>query len=434
MRRRPWLEVDPDGGRGLAALPYGVVAPRGGTPRVAVRLGEHAVDLAALAGAGLLDGLPGTAAGDGPTPTGLTDVGSLLPLLAAPLETWRGLRTRLVELLADDGDPALRDDADLRARAVLDLADVEQHLPVVPGDYVDFYSSLEHATNVGRLFRPDGDPLLPNWRWIPIGYHGRSAGVVVDGTDVARPAGQRRPAEPGAAPSFGPSARLDIEVELGWLTGPGPDDASYVAPGDVWDLVRGVVLVDDWSARDLQAWEYQPLGPFLGKAFCTSISAWVLPVEALDGARVAQREQDPPPLPHLRGGDADVWDLHLSAELTPAGGEATVVTRTNARHLYWSVPQQMAHATSGGARVRAGDLFASGTVSGSEPGSEGSLLELTRGGAEPLELAGGVRRAFLDDGDRVVLRGWADVDGERVALGDVAGTVVAGPPVDVPGS
>ena len=424
--RASWLPVTD--GRGLAALPYGVVRPRPGTaaaaaddaPRVAVRLGEACVDLAALADAGLLDVVDGLH-----DPAGRTRTDTLRPLLALPRPAWTGLRARLQDLLAHDGDGALRDDTDLTGRAVLPLADVQELLPVVPGDYVDFYSSLEHATNVGRLFRPDGDPLLPSWRWLPIGYHGRSAGVVVSGTDVRRPSGQRRPGEDGRPP-FGPSTRLDVELELGWFTTDGPADGSPVPGEDTWDLVRGVVLVNDWSARDVQAWEYQPLGPFLGKAFATSVSAWVLPVEALDGARVAQREQDPAPLAHLAAGEADVWDLALEVELTPAGGEPSVVSRTSSRHLYWSVRQQMAHATSGGAVVRAGDLWASGTVSGPEPGSEGSLLELTRGGAEPLNLGGGVTRTFLADGDTVVLRGAAEVAGERVALGDVVGTVVPG--------
>jgi fumarylacetoacetase len=287
------------------------------------------------------------------------------------------------------------------------LGDVELHLPFAVADYVDFYSSLEHATNVGRIFRPNAEPLLPNWRWLPIGYHGRAGTVVVSGTDVVRPCGQTL--EPGASvPTFGPSRRLDIELELGFVVGVPSRRGEPVSTAAFSDHVFGVVLLNDWSARDIQAWEYEPLGPFLGKSFQTSISAWVTPLALLEPARVQAPLQDPPPLPHLAlpnldGGQHYGLDLELAIELN---GE--VVSRGNARTLYWTMPQQLAHATSNGASVRTGDLMATGTITGPEPGSEGSLIELTRNGS------------FLEDGDEVVLRAKAGA----VELGEVRGSVL----------
>jgi fumarylacetoacetase len=279
-------------------------------------------------------------------------------------------------------------------------------LPFDVADYVDFYSSLEHAANLGRMFRPDQEPLLPNWRWLPVAYHGRAGSVVVSGTDVVRPRGQRK-APDEETPTFGPSRRLDFELELGFVVGVPTELGEPVAVDAFADHVFGLVLVNDWSARDIQAWEYVPLGPNLGKSFQTSISAWVTPLALLEGARVEAPPQDPPPLPHLAGGRDWALDLGLEVELN---GET--VSRGNARTLYWTLPQQLAHATSNGAPLRTGDLMASGTISGAEPGSEGSMIELFRG------------ERFLADGDEIVLRGRA-ADG--VGLGEVRGRVRASP-------
>ncbi|HZS31239.1 MAG TPA: fumarylacetoacetate hydrolase family protein [Gaiellaceae bacterium] len=276
-------------------------------------------------------------------------------------------------------------------------------LPFEVADYVDFYSSLEHATNLGRLFRPDQEPLLPNWRWLPVGYHGRAGSVVVSGTDVVRPSGQRK-APDEDAPTFGPSRRLDFELELGFVVGVGSELGEPVPVEDFERHVFGVVLVNDWSARDIQAWEYVPLGPFLGKSFQTSISAWVTPLALLEEARVEAPEQEPPPLPHLAGGRDWALDLALEVELN---GET--ISEGNARTLYWTLPQQLAHATSNGAPIRTGDLMASGTISGAEPGTEGSMIELYRG------------ERFLADGDELVLRGRS---GNGVELGEVRGRVL----------
>jgi fumarylacetoacetase len=271
-------------------------------------------------------------------------------------------------------------------------------------DYVDFYSSLEHASNLGRMFRPDQEPLLPNWRWLPVGYHGRAGSVVVSGTDVARPCGQRR-APDERAPTFGPSRRLDFELELGFVVGVPTLLGETLSAEDFPEHVFGLVLVNDWSARDIQAWEYVPLGPFLGKSFQTSISAWVTPLALVEDARVEAPPQEPPPLPHLAGGRDWALDIALEVEL-----DGETISHGNARSLYWTLPQQLAHATSNGAPLRTGDLMASGTISGAEPGSEGSMIELY----------GGTR--FLADGDEIVLRGRA---AGGVELGEVRGRVLS---------
>jgi fumarylacetoacetase len=312
---------------------------------------------------------------------------TLNPLLAAGPDAWR---QALEAARTHDGPRAPVADAGLR-------------LPFEVADYVDFYSSLEHASNLGRLFRPDQEPLLPNWRWLPVGYHGRAGTVVVSGTDVVRPHGQRKaPAED--APSFGPSRRLDFELELGFVVGVGSELREPVPVEDFAEHVFGVVLVDDWSARDIQAWEYQPLGPFLGKSFQTSISAWVTPLALLEDVRVEAPLQEPPPLPHLAGGRDWGLDVALEVELN---GEP--ISRGNARTLYWTLPQMLAHMTSNGASLRTGDLLASGTISGAEPGSEGSMIELYRG------------ERFLEDGDEVAFKGRA---ANGLELGEVRGRVL----------
>jgi fumarylacetoacetase len=363
----------------LEHLPYGVFSLPGEPARVGVALDEHVLDLAQLAATGLLDLDPALFAE------------RLNPFMAAGPEVWQAARARVIELLTTE------------ARGVEHAfhlrKDVELHLPFAVADYVDFYSSRAHAENLGRLFRPDEEPLTSNWLHLPIGYHGRAGTLVVSGTPIRRPRGQVK--LPGAdSPAFQPSARLDIELELGVVIGT-PSLLREAVPVDrALEHVFGVVLVNDWSARDIQAWEYVPLGPFLGKSFATSIGAWVTPLEALAPYRVPGATQEPEPLPHLRVSEPTVYDVELEVTLN-----AEVISRTNARTLYWTVEQQIAHLTSNGAALRTGDLLASGTISGSEPDSRGSLIELTWNGAEPLQLEGGATRTFLEDGDEVVLRG-----------------------------
>jgi fumarylacetoacetase len=373
-------------------LPYGVFRRAGDEPRVGARSGDGILDLAALARDGLLDEDPALFAQP-----------SLNAFMAAGRTTWVRVREALQALTAGP-------DAELAAVA---LEEAELLLPVAVGDYVDFYSSLEHASNVGRIFRPDADPLPPNWRHLPAGYHGRSGTVVVSGTRIRRPRGQRR--EPGDdAPVFGPSVRLDIELELGFVVGRPSGAGEPVAVDRALDHLFGVVLLNDWSARDLQAWEYRPLGPFLAKSFATSVASWVTPLDAVLTHRVPAPAQEPEPLPYLR---EEPWALDLDLEVELNG---TTVARTNARHLYWSASQQVAHMTVNGACLRTGDLFGSGTISGPGRDERGSLLELSWNGEEPIALDDGSTRTFLEDGDEVVLRGSG---GEALALGEVRGAI-----------
>jgi fumarylacetoacetase len=327
---------------------------------------------------------------------------------------WRELRGRITRWLADDADRAFVE------RHLVPLGDVALHLPFEVADYVDFYSSEQHAENVGRIFRPGSPPLTPNWKHLPIGYHGRAGTVVVSGTPVLRPHGQRKAPEDDV-PTFGPSLRLDFEAELGFVVGV-PSALGHPVPvGAFPDHVFGVCLLNDWSARDLQAWEYVPLGPFLGKSFLTSISPWVVPLAALLQARVRPPARDPRPLPYLRDDDHP-WGLDITLEVRLDG---ETISRPPAAGLYWTAAQQLAHLTVNGANVRTGDLYGSGTVSGPERGQRGSLLELSWGGAEPLSLADGTTRTFLEDGDVVTLTASAPgPDGTRIGFGEVTGQVL----------
>jgi fumarylacetoacetase len=390
-----WVEV-PDGSPfPIGNLPYGVFARPGGEPRVGVAIGDRILDLAAT-----LDDAVFTAP-------------SLNAFMAQGPRRWHAVRQLITELLTDERHRASITPALVR------LADVELSLPFEVADYVDFYSSLDHAANVGRMFRPDQEPLAPNWRHLPIGYHGRSGTVVVSGTPIVRPSGQSRP--PGSeAPMFGPSRRLDIEAEVGFVVGVPSRLGDPVGVDDVRDHVFGVVLVNDWSARDIQAWEYVPLGPFLGKSFATSISPWVVPLAALEAAMVPAPVQEPAPLPYLRSGDA--WGLDLALEVRLNG---SLVSTPPFAGMYWTPAQQLAHLTVNGASLRTGDLFASGTVSGPQRGQRGSLLELSWNGTEPIELPDGSTRTFLEDGDTVVIGASAPAaGGGRLGLGEVAGSVI----------
>lgn len=397
-----WLDLPDDHPYGVGNLPYGVFSTADRTPRVGVRVGDWVLDAGAAAE------LAGMESGE------VWLQPSLNPFLAEGREAWTSGRAWLVELLTKE---ARRDCVEPH---LVPLAEATLHLPVEVADYVDFYASEHHATNVGRIFRPDGEALTPNWKHLPIGYHGRAGTVVVSGTDIVRPQGQRKaPSE--AAPTFGPSLRLDIEAELGFVVGGATAVGDQVGVGEAADHLFGVTLLNDWSARDIQAWEYVPLGPFLGKSFATSISPWVVTLDALESARVPLGGQDPEPLPYLRGDDRSVFGLDVHYEVVI---NDTVVARPEYRDLYWSPTQMLAHLTVNGASLRNGDLFASGTISGPEKGSRGSLLELSWNGAEPIALDDGSTRTFLEDGDVVTLRAWAPGSaGTRIGLDEVTGTI-----------
>ncbi|AGJ59449.1 fumarylacetoacetase [Streptomyces sp. NPDC053741] len=377
---------------GIHNLPYGVYSLPGRDPRVATRYGEHVVDLATLLDDNVFAG-----------PT-------LNPFMAQGYQRWVQVRSAITAALKED---VPRD-------ALHPVADVTLHLPFDVADYVDFYASEHHATNLGRLFRPDSpDPLMPNWKHLPVGYHGRSASIVVSGSDIIRPAGQRKgPNDP--APVFGPSVRLDIEAEVGFVVGTGSAPGEPVAAGQAEKHLFGVVLFNDWSARDIQAWEYVPLGPNLGKSFASTVSPWVVPLLALQEAKVRTPVQEPEVLPYLALDQP--WGLDIGLEVEWNG---EVVSRPPYAAMYWSPAQMLAHLTVNGAPTRTGDLFASGTVSGPAKGQRGAFIELTWGGASPVTVAG-EQRTFLEDGDEVVLRATAPgAGGTRVGFGEARGRVVA---------
>jgi len=405
-----WLDLPPGTGFGLANLPFGIFSPATGEParpddRVGVAIGDSVVDVAAVAD-DLRSPLRDLFAG----PT-------LNRFLAAGPEIWREARERLTDWLTRPAHRAVVEPH------LVPLGGLRLHLPFEVADYVDFYASRNHAENVGRLFRPGQPPLHPNWVHMPVGYHGRSGSVVISGTPVTRPSGQRR--EPGeAGPVFGPSVRLDFEAEVGFVVGVPSVHGQPVPPAEFPEHVFGACLVNDWSARDIQAFETVPLGPFLAKAFATSVSPWVVPLGALGDARVAPPPRDPAPLPYLRD-DADPWGLDLSLTVRINGN---LVSEPPFATMYWTPAQMLAHLTYGGAPLRTGDLYASGTVSGPERGQLGCLLELTRGGAEPLDLPDGTRRAFLEDGDEVVIAATAPGPaGELISFGEVRGRIIPRP-------
>ncbi|WP_007026624.1 fumarylacetoacetase [Saccharomonospora iraqiensis] len=375
---------------GLANLPYGVFSTPGTDPRVGVRVADSVVDLAATLGDDVF-ARP-----------------SLNSFMAQGRARWDEVRRRVHELVSGD----------VPDHAVYPVSEVTLHLPVEVADYVDFYASEHHASNLGRLFRPDAEPLMPNWKHLPVGYHGRAGTVVVSGTDIVRPSGQRK-APDEQVPSFGGSRRLDIEAELGFVVGTGSALGESVSTDEFADRVFGAVLVNDWSARDIQAWEYVPLGPNLGKSFATSVSPWVVPLAALEAARVPLPGQDPEPLPYLR--EREDWGLDIEFVVEWNGRE---VSRPPYREMYWSPAQMLAHLTVNGATSRTGDLYASGTISGPEKHQRGAFIELTWNGREPLEI-NGEQRTFLADGDEVTLTATAPAtDGGRIGFGEVRGRVL----------
>ncbi|HWQ14060.1 MAG TPA: fumarylacetoacetase [Roseiflexaceae bacterium] len=417
MLPRSFIPTPPESHFPLQNLPYGVFRPRAGGPaRVGVAIGEMVLDLAALDDAGHFRGTPLDGRRVFARP-------ALNDFMALGRDAWRQARAVVARLLSAD-EPALRDRQPLRDAALLRQADVELMLPAAIGDYTDFYSSREHATNVGAMLRGVENALMPNWLHLPVAYHGRASSLVVSGADVRRPRGQVKPPD-APAPLFGPTRQLDFELETGFFVGPGNPLGAPVPVELAEERIFGLVLVNDWSARDIQAWEYQPLGPFLAKNFCTSISPWVVPLEALEPFRVPGPVQDPAPLPYLRQPGPASFDIRLEVWLqSERMGAPERICLSNFRHLYWSMAQQLAHHTVNGCNLRPGDLLASGTISGPTPDSRGCLLELAWRGMQPLQLANGETRSWLEDGDRVTITGWCQGDGYRVGFGEVTGRIV----------
>jgi fumarylacetoacetase len=415
---RSFIDVPPDSPFPIQNLPFGVFHRHGQhmERNIGVAIGEFVLDLSALERAKLLKL-------HWPALTVLPECPDLSMLMVIVPECWRDVRRRASELLRHD-NPELRDNSALRQRVLVLQRDVKMLAPCPIPNYTDFYSSREHATNVGIMLRGADNALMPNWLHLPVAYHGRASSIVVSGTDIHRPHGQTK-ADDAAAPTFGPSRSLDFELELGVLIGQGNELGKPIPTAQAADHVFGMVLVNDWSARDIQKWEYQPLGPFLAKNFATSISPWVVTLDALEPFRVAGPKQDPEPLAYLRCQGNWAYDIHLEIWLQTAKmAEPVKISTTNAKHLYWNICQQIAHHTSGGCNLQTGDLLASGTISGPTPGSLGSMLELAWKGTRPLQLPSGETRTFLQDGDRVTMKAWCQGDGYRVGFGEVTGTVL----------
>jgi fumarylacetoacetase len=380
---------------------------------VGVAIGDEIVDLAALQAAGLLN----------MSTQGVFARETLNDFIALGRDAWRSVRIQLSKLLARD-TATLRDDAALRAKALVRQADAQLHLPVqIPG-YTDFYSSKEHATNVGSMFRDPKNALLPNWSEMPIGYNGRASSVVVSGTPVRRPNGQLKLPDQ-ERPVFGACRKLDIELETGFVIGAGNAMGDAIACEDAEAHIFGMVLLNDWSARDIQQWEYVPLGPFNAKTFATTISPWIVTLDALEPFRVAQPAQEPRPLAYLHHAGEHAFDIELEVSLRPqTAAEPTTISRTNFRYMYWTMAQQLAHHTVSGCNTRVGDLMGSGTISGPSEDSFGSLLELTWNGKNPMNLAEGGTRTFIEDGDELTLAGWCQGDGYRVGFGKCVGAIL----------
>jgi len=396
-------------------LPYGVfTTPANYSPRIGVAIGDQVLDLSVLEQAEVLDVAPGER---------LFNRETLNAFIERGPDAWTRARNAISELLQEK-NPRLRDDARLRARAFTSQTAARMLMPVTIPGYTDFYSSKEHATNVGSMFRDPQHALLPNWLYVPIAYNGRASSIVVSGTPVLRPNGQMKPTA-AKQPVFGPCKKLDFELEIGCIVGVGNALGEPVPIDSAERRLFGMVLLNDWSARDLQQWEYIPLGPFNSKTFATSISPWVVTMEALQPFRVEGPVQDPAPLSYLATSGPQAYDIHLEASLAARGKKATTISRTRFSRMYWSIAQQVAHHTVSGCNLRAGDMIGSGTISGDTPDSYGSLLELTWNGTRPLQLADGIERTFLEDDDEVILTGWAQGKDYRIGFGEVRGRIVS---------
>jgi fumarylacetoacetase len=413
---RSFVEVDHDSHFPIQNLPFGIFTPPGESMRrIGVRIGDFVLDLHVLEMKGLLTH-PFLEFGVFASPW-------LNEFMAIGRPAWRTAR-ELVSFLLRHDTPHLRDNAELRAAALHPLDQVTMSMPAAIGDYTDFYSSREHATNVGTMFRGKDNALMPNWLELPVAYHGRASSVVLSGTDIVRPRGQVMP-DGETRPLYSPSRLLDFELEMGFFVGPASELGQPIPVSEAYDHIFGLTLVNDWSARDIQKWEYQPLGPFNAKNFATSISPWIVSLEALEPFRCSGPAQDPEPLPYLVGAGDRSYDITLEVWLQ---GEkmaaAERICSSNFKHLYWNICQQLAHHTVTGCNVRPGDLMASGTISAPDPAGYGSLLELTWRGTKPITFAGGEQRTFIQDGDTVTITGYCEGDGYRVGLGEVSGTIL----------
>lgn len=397
-------------------LPYGVFKPKpDGNSRIGVAIGDFVFDLSVLEDNGLLK--------NSSSEKNLFNRSSLNLFMSQDKKVWKEIRTQLQNLLSEDNS-VLRDNKELRQEAFLPMTDAIMCLPVEIGDYTDFYSSKEHATNVGIMFRGKENALMPNWLHLPVAYHGRASSIVVSGTDIIRPKGQTKPAD-AETPVFGASKLMDFELEMGFFIGKGNQLGDSISVEEAEEHIFGMVIVNDWSARDIQAWEYVPLGPFLAKNFATSISPWIVTLDALEPFRCASPEPEFEPLPYLQSKGNKAFDIQLHVYIQNEKlNQPFEICHSNFKYLYWNMPQQLAHHTVNGCNMNTGDLLASGTISGDTKESRGSMLEITWRGAEPIKLPNGEERKFINDGDTVVMSAYCEGDGYRVGFGEVIGKIL----------
>lgn len=403
-----WIDIPVNSDFSIENIPFGIYSTNNG-PRAATRIGDTVVDLDVLHKTGLFSGLN--------LPEEVLNQSILNDFIELGKPITNGIRARIQELFnADNGE--LRDNKGLRVDALWNLDEVQMHLPIRVGDYTDFYSSREHATNVGTMFRDPANALLPNWLHIPVGYHGRASSIVVSGTPIHRPKGQTK-ADDADAPSFGPCRLLDFELEMGFVIGKSNKMGTAVSIEDAEDHIFGMVIFNDWSARDIQKWEYVPLGPFLGKNFASSISPWVITMEALEPFRTASPKQEPAVLPYLEQKKDHNFNINLEAIIETPEGTSKTVSNSNFKYMYWSMAQQLAHHTVNGCNMNVGDMCASGTISGPTEDSYGSMLEISWKGTKPVSMPDGTERRFIQDGDSVIMKAFCEQDGKRVGFGEV---------------
>lgn len=411
---KSWVEVPQGSDFPIQNLPFGIFKTADKTPRAGVAIGEHILDLQEVQQAGLFSAVK--------LPEGIFAKEVLNDFMDLGKETGRKLRERVSELLRED-NAELRDNDSLKAKALVKMSDAEMLMPVRVGDYTDFYSSKEHATNVGTMFRDPDNALLPNWKHIPVGYHGRASSIIISGTPIRRPKGQYK--DPNMeTPEFGPSRRLDFELEMAFITGQSNPMGESISTDQAEDYIFGFVLFNDWSARDIQAWEYVPLGPFLAKNFASSISPWIVTMDALEPFRVEGPKQEPEVLPYLKSEGKKNFDIKLEVAIQPESSEAKTVCHSNFKYMYWNVNQQLAHHTINGCNIRTGDMYASGTISGPDQESFGSMLEIAWKGTKPVAMPDGSERKFINDQDTVIMRGFAEKEGVRIGFGEVSTKVL----------
>jgi len=412
--RKSWIKIDKNSDFPIQNIPFGVFLTAEDIITIGTRIGDYAIDLGALHQLGYFKDIP------------LTDdiflQDTLNDFIADGRKTWRLVRNKIADIF-DEKNTSLRDHEEHKDKIMFKMDEIEMQLPVNVGDYTDFYSSKEHATNVGSLFRDPKNALLPNWLHIPVGYHGRSSSIVTSGTPIRRPKGQTKPAN-SDQPVFGASKLLDFELEMAFITTDVNSLGETISIEDAESYIFGLVLFNDWSARDIQAWEYVPLGPFLGKNFASTISPWIVTLDALEPFRVESPKQSPEPLPYLQQNGKNSFDISLQMFIQPENSQETIVSNSNFKYMYWTMAQQLTHHTINGCNVRTGDMMGSGTISGPTPDSYGSMLELTWRGANPVKLKDGSERKFINDHDTVTMRGFCENDNVRIGFGDCSGKVL----------